>query len=816
MRCSTYLTIALAMIPGILVLTAAAQEEGAPQQLKPLVVEGAIENSATGRSRISRDVIPHLRRGNGNISELLEILPDVHLDRSFSNSLTGGEILPPEVSISGGKFYQNNFTLDGMGNNSLLDPTQKNVDAITDVPGHSQELFLDSALVESISVYDSNVPARYGHFTGGVVDVVTRNPGPDFGGRVSFRHTRDDWTQFHLGDEDQFDFSEGRSPSRQPRFEKNDVGLELNLPLGEKQGVLASYRFLHSDIPLYNLDRTQEQSRILHNIFIKYQNLLSDSTVLELSLKATPYEGEHFIANARDSRFLVKGGGYSLGAALYKAFSDWELTLRGGYQLSENSREAPNVWRPWRTLGSTTWGSTVNSEASLEGGFGDIEKEQHTLHLATQLSSYPQRTDWGSHQWHTGLDFEHIRGRYERTETAYIYREPFFSDTVICGDDLIGCVEGEQFFSRRNIYPETSARASMTRLAAHAENQIRVGNFGLRPGLRLSYDDFMENFNVAPRLAATWDVFGDQRTRLIAGLNRYYGQTLLTYKLREAIAPYQPQERGLQAPLPTLDEWSDASRNLSQVSRFSSLDTPYSDEIAAGVDQQLLGGRLSLKFVYREGKDEFARRYGDLEETGLRPYTLSNDGRSRHRSWRATWERSWEKHFLSVNANWRRSETNHQDFDASVIEDEETESRIWYRDQLIFRDQLPDDADDFPVEMRLTWIAKLPWGLTFTNFTTFRSSYDRIVDTLRQQELPPTEKDDPEQAQTVPVYADRREASSWRFDWKLSWEREVYQAQRIRLHLEVNNVFNEKISTEPALLQYETGRQFWAGVDYLF
>ncbi len=220
--------------------------------------------------------------------------------------------------------------------------------------------------------------------------------------------------------------------------------------------------------------------------------------------------------------------------------------------------------------------------------------------------------------------------------------------------------------------------------------------------------------------------------------------------------------------------------------------------------------------MYREGKHEFARRYGDLEETGLRPYTLSNDGRSRHRSWRATWERSWEKHFLSVNASWRRSETNHEDFDASVIEDEETDSRIWYRDQLIFRDQLPDDVDDFPVEMRLTWVAKLPWGLTFTNFTTFSSSYDRVVNTLRQQELPTTEKDDPEQAQTAPVYADRREPSSWRFDWKLSWEKEMFREQRIRVHLEINNVFNEKISTEPALLQYETGRQFWAGIDYLF
>jgi hypothetical protein len=44
----------------------------------------------------------------------------------------------------------------------------------------------------------------------------------------------------------------------------------------------------------------------------------------------------------------------------------------------------------------------------------------------------------------------------------------------------------------------------------------------------------------------------------------------------------------------------------------------------------------------------------------------------------------------------------------------------------------------------------------------------------------------------------------------------MFREQRIRVHLEINNVFNEKISTEPTLLQYETGRQLWAGADYLF
>ncbi len=796
----------------------AAQEATAPgtsHQLETIAVRGSIENRATGLSVIPRDVIPRLPRGNGSITELLEVLPDVQVDRSLDNSLTGGEILPPEVSISGGKAFQNNFTIDGFSNNSLLDPTLKDPNDLDDVPGHSQELFLDSDLVESISVYDSNVPARFGNFTGGVVEVATRNPGPGFGGKIAYRHTRDAWTEFHLSNDDRFVFSEGTNPKKQPRFKKHDAGLELNLPLGSDQGVLAAYRILASDIPLINLGETQNQSRTRQNVFLKYVNALSDDRVLELKGLATPYRSEHFIADARDSKFVVDGGGYSLNAALLQAFPDWELGLRGGYQFSENSREAPHIWRPWATLGSTAWGRVIDSDSSNEGGFGDIEKTQQSVTLAADLSGYPLATAAGVHQWSAGLDFAHIRGRYHRQEAAVVHRSPFFADTVICNENVVDCIDGEQFFTRRNIYAAGETDATLQRVALYADDQVTLGALSLRPGVRLSYDDFMENLNLAPRFAGTLDLFDNGRTLVTFGLNRYYGQTLLTYKLREAIQPFIPQDRTLGVTVPTPSDWENSATDLRQVSRFSRLDTPYSDEAAIGVDQALLGGRLSLKFVYREGRDEFAKRFGDLALGGIRSYTLSNRGRSRHRSLRATWERSWRRHFLSLNATWRRTETSNADFDA-VVEEEAADDRVWYRGRIVFRDELPKDENELPMEARLTWIAELPWGLTFTNLTTYRSRYKSLENLQIQEELPAGVKEDPESLESISVYDAVEFSEVWKFDWKLSWETAAFRHQRLRLNLEIDNVFNEKIETSRALLRYETGRQFWAGLEYRF
>ena len=58
--------------------------------------------------------------------------------------------------------------------------------------------------------------------------------------------------------------------------------------------------------------------------------------------------------------------------------------------------------------------------------------------------------------------------------------------------------------------------------------------------------------------------------------------------------------------------------------------------------------------------------------------------------------------------------------------------------------------------------------------------------------------------------------SSWIFDWKLAWRQEIDAIGELTLNLEVLNVFNEKTAVGGEEDEFEMGRQFWAGAEYLF
>ncbi|MEJ2699691.1 MAG: hypothetical protein P8Z70_08545, partial [Desulfuromonadales bacterium] len=626
---------------------------------------------------------------NGSINETLEVLPDVQVD-SANTSKTGGEILPPNVSISGGRAYQNSFLIDGVSNRSLLDPEAENVvpDDINDVPGHPQEIFLQADLADRITVYDSNVPAEFGNFIGGVVDTRTRNPAPVFGAKAYYRTTRDEWTWFHVNSSEQYDFEHSDTANAQPKFEKQNGGVDLDIPLNDRMGLLLSYRILHSTIPLEYLGGSRDQDRQIQNFFLKYAYTPSDADQIELSAIYAPHRGDYFLKNTKNSDFTLNGGGYQFGLDWEHFFTHLDMRLNASYSRSENRRQAPSNWYHWADTKSRDWGRLVDSDFSDEGGYGDIEKTQEDMGLRGLLSLTPLSGEFLRHTLKAGFDLQRILGSFERKDTTYIYKDPVISPDIICGDDTLGCIDGEQFFSARQIYDAGSSSAAIDQVSLFFEDLVRFRRLEVRPGVRFSYDDFMHNADFAPRLAATYDLFGTGNTIFIAGWNRYYGSPLLTAKLREARKPYRTESRFSWQN--TLLPWEPAAEQGQNATKFSTLKAPYTDEIALGLDQALFGGRLSAKYVHRSGRDEFARAYGDLQPDGLRYFTMTNDGSSRHESYRLSWERSWKKHFLSLNATYQESSASNESYD-ELLNSAELDDRVWYNGKILYKSDLPRD-----------------------------------------------------------------------------------------------------------------------------
>lgn len=139
------------------------------------VSDKSTDPSAISSQNISQKDIELMSHGNGDIGSVLKLNPNIQVEDKFNDKDTISDIKPSKIRINGAKFYQNSLLLDGISNDSLLDPVNDNDYAITDVPGNENSMYIDLDLVESIDVYDSGISAKYGNFNGGVIDVKLKD-----------------------------------------------------------------------------------------------------------------------------------------------------------------------------------------------------------------------------------------------------------------------------------------------------------------------------------------------------------------------------------------------------------------------------------------------------------------------------------------------------------------------------------------------------------------------------------------------------------------------------------------------------------------
>lgn len=785
-----------------------------PVEMDTVTVTGKAEDPLTGSNTLEQSTLEHLPARNGSVNELLTLLPGVQAGEFSRTSDNAGEILPPSLSISGGHFYENNFMVDGVGNNSLLDPAFDDPTNIDNVPGHPQELFINPAFIEEVTVYRSNIPARYSGFTGGVAEITTANPTDTLGGEIHVRHTRDKWTVIHRADERRDEYVEPRDGSVQPHFRKYSGEASLNLPLTDQDGLLLGYSRDQSEIPLRLIDRTVDQERTLENYFLKYVHRFSPSTEVSLTGNYSPYEADYFLEDTERSDYTIENGGYGITGSLKHRFTRGDVELILGHRESSNSREAPNdyfVWQAKDSSGRPTskdWGLDVDSTFSKEGGYGDVDKTQATSSAAIHLTTALPATAAVTHTLATGLSFEESFGTFERDREMTRYTLSTLNTGVICEPGAVDCIPGEQYMSFKNVYPADGAETAIRFFDVYLQDEMKLGRFSIRPGVHFSTDDLQHNDNWAPRLAVGLDIFGNGQTVLTGGLNRYYSRTLLTHALAAEKANYLIYRRTLASdnrPNP----WTLSPRSSITATRVADLDTPYTDEWVVGIDQQLPGGSVNLTYLERNGENELTTRFLDTDADGYKYSEWSNDGSSQHREATLSWEGSLPDHALLLSVTWQETETSHGNYIDNIDRDNDgIGDLVWYHGSIKERDELP--RPDFNREWSavLTYIGHLPWGFTFTNVTRYRSGHTMLDDTGEDETLASGEK--------LPIYDEVKNPESWIFDWRIDWEKKIWREQSLLVSLEVNNVFDARVKSGEAVDVYDLGRQFWVGMGYRF
>lgn len=807
--------------------TANATASPEVQETAPIVVsddgvtQSPVSDDATGAIRLDRLFIERFGAQDGGLEQLLKLVPGLQFSERALSPDALSDLRPESFSIAGGRFYENQIALDGISLTSRLDPAAR-ANTLEDIPGHEQSLFIDSRLVESISVLDSNIPAEFGRFTGGVVDLVTRSADVlDRSAGISYGTSRSAWVSYRILEAplDPDSLTLPPPPPQRPEFKRERIAADLALPLGGLGGMILAGTWSTSSNPVLSLRESRQREQENLNLFAKWTAPLGERGIADISVSYAPFTNDSLLVDVRDSEFRLTGGGWAVSSSLELPLGGWDHRVRFGVDGSVNERDAPQNFFTWANSPSREWGRIADVGTSREGGFGDIRREQRRLSL-NWIADTSLRTA-EAHQLGVslrgGAEYVLSEVRFQRPETSLVYRTSVLNSAVQCRGITLDCVQREQYFAVRDVYQADDTSVSLGEAATFAELTLDRRRAAVVLGMRLDYDDFLGNVNLAPRIRGSYDLFGDRSTVLRAGFNRYYGGPLLTYRLREARRPFFREFRGTTQNV--VNEWERDTGQGPIRYLFTQLNTPYSEERVVGFDQNVLGGRLTAQYLWRNNRQEFGRTETDTQPDGFRYRILNNDGRSSYRAITLGWFGTFDRTLVALNWSYSRSKTNNADYD-DPIDTPPVNEFVFYRgEQLPFR-ELEILRSDFgrPALGQLSLTRVLSDSLSLTLSARYRGSFNSIVRSGRVVEVAPVEVGTGELIQVfLEEFVDTPTRANVLGDATLRWAPSSGWLAGLQLDFQVNNVLDARTYTVPqGQSGIETGRQFWLGVSYRF
>ncbi|BAP45813.1 TonB-dependent outermembrane receptor [Pseudomonas sp. StFLB209] len=812
----------------------------APMELNSTVVLGTPQDNAfQGETVINRKAIKAFPGANGDITTLLRMHPSVQFNNAQQSSNAPGEIDPADISINGAKYYQNNFMIDGISINNDLDPGEHSYGSIRQFdspPSRSHGIALDADLLEEVRVYDSNVPAEYGGFNGGVIDAITRKPSRQLHGKLSASMTRSQWTRYHINEADRENFAYSTDEQYQPDFEKTTVRGTLEGHLTDDFGAIVNFSQKRSTIGLNANDNgyssstamaNQDQTRRIDNYLIKTYWNVSDRLSLDTSLTYAPQENYYFFANRINGGFVNESGGWQ--GSLKSVWSDDTFTWTNKLALTNvtSSRDSDSdYYINWYYSDVKNWGNPdSNTARSAEGNYGDVDQTQRGATWTSKVDWQPLEFAGLEHHLTVGIDLSHQTATWERLNDAMSVGTLIRDNGTRCDNNDSLCSIGRlingntrQYATRRVDYSAGKIEISETKYALFMQDTFSIGDLTLRPGVRLEGDDYMEKKTIAPRFSGDYDIFGDRSSVLVFGANRYYGRNLYKYRLADGRGALQTSwARNSQT-----GTWTGTrSQNLS---KFSTLDIPYDDELTLGLEQRWLNSQFSLKYVYREGNDKINRAYGRVLGVPAEPgydtnyFSYTNEGSSKSDNVTLTVtpleELKWlgSSTSLQLALNWQRTRDAYGNYDDAITAELLDNDKVMYEGRVIDYIDLPANNFNRPWSARLTAITEIPQlNLTWSNFLRYRGAYDQLI---------ATGDDVTVDGQAYQLFETARVKAAPTWDMRVDWELPTGKDQALFMAVDITNVtdkVNPIISSgSAAKTTYEVGRQYWLEVGYRF
>lgn len=885
-----YSTLTAFILSALFGQNAAAQnanESNEIAELEEIKVIAEVHSHNNKPQQLSESEIKRMPSGNGTINNLLRKNGAVHYSTNANQSTQGGEIEPELVSFHGEPYYNNLFLIDGFSNNDIINPgysnggfnsVEKSFEQGANLyiaPSSPESFHIDSSLLRKVSVYDSNVPAKYSNFTGGVVDAELKEADTQkASGRISYRTTRDRWTYFHFNSEESEQIAYNDALSNiQPEFKKHIYNLTTNQPLSDRTALLFSYNRTQSFIPENHwlLGQRVEEKRLAETYLLKATHNLADNHKINASLIYSPHKNTYFADNVKNGRYTTSGGGYR--AALVSEFfvDDFgQIKTSLDYASQRNrvkydTQDPRYVWIGNMRNTALDWCSgTLSRDAqticsfSREGGLGSLESETKTWTLKQDYELLPIENRLGSHQIDFGWSASFAKAHsmrpseanfyYNTDQRAGISRSMWESGTVNVPSDCTHCIPNEQFQTMRIRYPQYSGKAQVNNYSFYIDDEWQWGKWTLHPGVNLSYDSYLKNLNIAPRFMFNWAVLDDEKFTLSGGLNRYYAGNILANALRANIPSDELYYRTTASGEFSLLDYNRWVRydNVRQ------LKTPYSDELNLGFSTQLFNQLLSAKYVYRHGQRQFnSYKDGSVVQLpngrNVQATVMDNSGENRSNSVTfvlrnvapmklGEFELGYQfgLNIQKAKSNSLTGYLNASDVgESSVTDDSQTRGRYY-----IYNEQSYDDFNAMkdvlpPLNFNARWNAFLEintdlpkYRLKWSHYLNYRPGYTAYGfkqgicgETILSQGC----RADGDKAS---IFNTTKHKKAFTLDWRFLYEIPMFKNTSLELNLDVLNVFNAKVATSSSnskLLatnssgensSYQLGRQYWFGVAY--
>jgi hypothetical protein len=838
MRLKTQTAIGIALLfgslPAIAQETEADASQGEAVELDAIDIEdtrapqpayrGFIAEDS-GLSIIDKESLTGLEDGSGDAIDALRLMPNVNFDVNHVSTDRDDlqDLRPADISISGGQTYDNAFRIDGVGVNSVMDVSNDNAQSIFDTAGaSSQSIFLDPSLIGGLELRDSNISARYGEFSGGVVDVKLRDPGEEFGMSLRWGYENDDMMDYISDDDADLDAADPP-----PAFTKWRVHGTVDAPVNDKLRLLFGFGRSVADVnhPVsasYG-DNFRGFKSTSDNFLVKGTYDFSDTLRLTSSVIYSPYESESAASSGINNLVTSKGGGLTFKTELDGKTGQTDWLVRASYVDSDTSREAPPINFNWSSEAPSIDFCTGNN--CTTGGIGNLDQTQEDFTLEGEAS----RPLLGGTFDFGGL-VTYIDAYKGRDQELRMYSRGVYDPNTVCADPSdVSCIDGEIAAIQYNLYEAYDANAEILQGSAWAEQAQSFGPIDLRAGVRVSADDYLDNTNIAPRLSAVWNIRDD--IQLTAGANRYYTRNLLAYAIREQRPDSYLYRRAGTTDGTDLvfspDDWSLYRWTVPTSYRDADLDTPYSDEATLALTfpaLQSLNGIGRLKAVQRWHRDQIVaaprENVTDYDDNGdpytRRVYFPSNAGKTDYLGISAEWAGTWRNTSLTLNAAWSETYNNAADegtyFD-DLDPEELMEDLILYQGQIISRAQLQNEAyrENYATPFtanaafRSTWFDK---ALDTTLWLYWKDEYETIGDTGVNETIDGVRYD---------VYDEVTRKASLRVDLNATYTIPDFDLGEVQLEARISNLFNELPYTDVTDSNpYQRGRALWLGINFVY